>query len=97
MSYNSMPVVTFDLVFGTSKLERLNLSHNVIADIRKGKLTNSKWEVGKVVTSSRFVSRAFLERLFICGGRYWHTGDLGKEKLIKLSWGASSRGFNFFD
>lgn len=36
LSYNSMPVVTFDLVFGTSKLERLNLSHNVIADIRKG-------------------------------------------------------------
>lgn len=53
LSYNSMPVVTFDLVFGTSKLEKLNLSHNVIGDIRKGKFANLVWEVGKVVASRR--------------------------------------------
>ncbi|KAJ8983099.1 hypothetical protein NQ317_001842 [Molorchus minor] len=35
LSYNSMPVITFDLTIGTSKLEKLNLSHNAIADIRK--------------------------------------------------------------
>lgn len=52
-----MPVVTFDLVFGTSKLEKLNLSHNVIADIRKGKFANLKQE-------SCFGS--FFVRLFIC-------------------------------
>jgi Leucine-rich repeat (LRR) protein len=36
LSYNSMPVVTFDLVFGTSKVQKLNLAHNSISDIRKG-------------------------------------------------------------
>lgn len=36
LSYNKMPVLTFDIVFGTSKVEKLNLSHNSIADIRKG-------------------------------------------------------------
>ena len=37
LSYNSMPVVTFDLTFGTSKVKKLNLSHNSIADLRRGK------------------------------------------------------------
>lgn len=39
LSYNSMPLITYDLVFGSSKLEKLNLSHNAIADIRRGKFT----------------------------------------------------------
>lgn len=37
LSYNSIPVITYDLTFGTGKLEKLNMSHNAIADIRKGK------------------------------------------------------------
>ncbi|XP_063905507.1 protein artichoke isoform X1 [Zophobas morio] len=40
LSYNSMPVVTFDLTFGTSKVKKLNLSHNSIADLRRGVIGN---------------------------------------------------------
>ncbi|KAJ8958595.1 hypothetical protein NQ318_016316 [Aromia moschata] len=40
LSYNLMPVITFDLTVGTSKLEKLNLSYNSIADIRKGVIGN---------------------------------------------------------
>lgn len=39
LSYNAMPVLTYDIVFGTQQVEKLNLSHNAIADIRRGKLT----------------------------------------------------------
>lgn len=38
-----MPVLTTDITIGTSKVEKLNLSHNAISDIRKGileKLSN---------------------------------------------------------
>lgn len=51
LSYNSMPVVTFDLVFGTSRVEKLNLSHNVIADVRKGECANFGTEVGRAKVS----------------------------------------------
>lgn len=37
LSYNLMPVLTMDITVGTSKVEKLNLSHNAISDIRKGK------------------------------------------------------------
>lgn len=36
LSYNSMPLITYDLVYGSSKLEKLNLSHNTIGNIRRG-------------------------------------------------------------
>ncbi|KAG8035697.1 hypothetical protein G9C98_001125 [Cotesia typhae] len=45
LSYNSMPVVTFDLTTGTKKVEALNLSHNGINEIRRyviGNLTSLK-------------------------------------------------------
>lgn len=35
LSHNSLPILTFDLTFGTSKLKYLNLSYNGISDIRK--------------------------------------------------------------
>ncbi|KAK2589000.1 hypothetical protein KPH14_001849 [Odynerus spinipes] len=35
LSYNSMPVVTFDLTVGGKKLQYLNLSHNNINEIRR--------------------------------------------------------------
>ncbi|EZA50723.1 Chaoptin [Ooceraea biroi] len=35
LSYNTMPVVTFDLIAGSKKLEYLNLSHNNINEIRR--------------------------------------------------------------
>jgi Leucine-rich repeat (LRR) protein len=35
LSYNQIPVLTFDITFGTKKLKSLNLSHNTIKDIRK--------------------------------------------------------------
>lgn len=36
LSYNAMPVLTYDLTFGTKKVEKLNVSHNYINDIRRG-------------------------------------------------------------
>ncbi|KAL3286626.1 hypothetical protein HHI36_001125 [Cryptolaemus montrouzieri] len=35
-----MPLITFDLTIGTKKVERLNLSHNAISDIRRGVIGN---------------------------------------------------------
>lgn len=35
LSYNLIPVLTFDITFGTKKVKFLNLSHNSINDIRK--------------------------------------------------------------
>ncbi|XP_067213721.1 protein artichoke [Linepithema humile] len=35
LSYNTMPVVTFDLIAGAKKLQYLNLSHNNINEIRR--------------------------------------------------------------
>lgn len=35
LSYNEMPVLTYDLAFGTAKVKKLNISHNVINDIRR--------------------------------------------------------------
>lgn len=35
LSHNLIPVLTFDITFGTKKLKQLNLSHNSISDIRK--------------------------------------------------------------
>jgi Leucine-rich repeat (LRR) protein len=35
LSHNSLPILTFDITFGTRKLKYLNLSNNGISDIRK--------------------------------------------------------------
>ncbi|XP_034651599.1 chaoptin isoform X2 [Drosophila subobscura] len=40
LSYNQMPVLTYDITFGTKKLLHLNLSHNQINDLRRGVLSN---------------------------------------------------------
>lgn len=40
LSYNHIPVLTFDITFGTKKLKYLNISHNSINDIRKYVLGN---------------------------------------------------------
>lgn len=40
LSHNLIPVLTFDITFGTRKLKHLNLSHNAINDIRKFSLGN---------------------------------------------------------
>ncbi|KAH8401730.1 hypothetical protein KR009_007566 [Drosophila setifemur] len=40
LSYNQMPVLTYDLTFGTKKLFRLDVSHNQINDLRRGVLSN---------------------------------------------------------
>lgn len=40
LSYNLMPVLTYDLTFGTRRLRLLNVSHNAINDIRRGVLGN---------------------------------------------------------
>ncbi|KAJ8895326.1 hypothetical protein PR048_000651 [Dryococelus australis] len=40
LSYNVMPVLTFDITVGTKKLEVLNVSHNMLNEIRKYVLGN---------------------------------------------------------
>lgn len=46
LSYNQMPVLTYDITFGTKKLYKLNLSHNHINDLRRGeKLENKIFKV----------------------------------------------------
>ncbi|XP_022909438.2 protein artichoke [Onthophagus taurus] len=40
LSYNHMPIITYDLIFGTSKVKKLNISHNAIGDVRKYVLGN---------------------------------------------------------
>jgi len=39
LSFNSMPVVTIELIVGTKKIEKLNLSSNSITEIRSGKFS----------------------------------------------------------
>lgn len=41
LSYNLMPVLTYDLTFGTKRLQTLNLSNNQINDLRRGKFSLS--------------------------------------------------------
>jgi len=36
LSHNMMPVLTYDLTYGTGKMETLNVSHNIINEIRRG-------------------------------------------------------------
>lgn len=40
LSYNQMPVLTYDITFGTKKLISLNVSHNQINELRRGVLSN---------------------------------------------------------
>lgn len=40
LSYNQMPVMTYDITFGTKKLLSLNVSHNQINELRRGVLAN---------------------------------------------------------
>ncbi|EDW02077.1 chaoptin [Drosophila grimshawi] len=40
LSYNQMPVLTYDITFGTKKLRKLNVSHNQINELRRGVLSN---------------------------------------------------------
>ncbi|KAH8232998.1 hypothetical protein KR026_002902 [Drosophila bipectinata] len=40
LSYNQMPVLTYDITFGTKKLYQLDVSHNQINDLRRGVLSN---------------------------------------------------------
>ncbi|KAI5638062.1 leucine rich repeat domain-containing protein [Phthorimaea operculella] len=40
LSYNDIPVITFDITFGTQKVKKLNLAGNIINDIRNNVLGN---------------------------------------------------------
>lgn len=40
LSYNAMPVLTYDIVVGTRKMEVLNVSHNLLNEIRNNVLGN---------------------------------------------------------
>lgn len=40
LSYNQMPVLTYDIIFGTKRAKIINLSHNQLNDIRKYILGN---------------------------------------------------------
>lgn len=36
ISYNQIPIITQDIIFGTNKVKYLNLSHNSIDEIQPG-------------------------------------------------------------
>lgn len=38
MSYNEIPIITYDITVGTHKVKYLNLSHNSIDEIRPGNI-----------------------------------------------------------
>ena len=40
LSYNQMPVLTKEILRGTKHLKYLNVSHNMLNDVRRGKLMN---------------------------------------------------------
>ncbi|XP_023162502.2 chaoptin [Drosophila hydei] len=40
LSYNQMPVLTYDITFGTKKLLKLNVSNNQINELRRGVISN---------------------------------------------------------
>lgn len=44
LSYNEMPVLTYDLAFGTAKVTKLNISHNVINEIRRSECMDVQHE-----------------------------------------------------
>ncbi|BES97939.1 LRR_TYP [Nesidiocoris tenuis] len=78
LSYNLMPVVTFDLTYGTRKVEVLNLSHNQINEIRKGVTSNltslreldlSFNELTDLSDSNTFDLPASLKKLNLRGNR----------------------------
>lgn len=37
LSHNNMPVITNDMLVGTKHLKYLNISYNILSDVRKGK------------------------------------------------------------
>lgn len=39
LSYNQMPVLTKEILRGTKHLKYLNVSHNMLNDVRRGNLT----------------------------------------------------------
>lgn len=73
LSYNLMPVLTSDLTVGTGKAEILNISHNAISDIRKGKkhvfILRTYFLViaGHGYHTLFFFSNTILSILFFCG------------------------------
>ena len=46
LSYNMMPVLTHDITMGTKKVEVLNVSYNMINEIRKGEWSESRGRAG---------------------------------------------------
>jgi hypothetical protein len=49
LSYNVMPVLTYDITVGTRRMEVLNVSHNILNEIRHSEYTlneqHSIWEL----------------------------------------------------
>jgi hypothetical protein len=39
LSYNAMPVLTYDITVGTKRVELLNVSHNILNEIRPSEYT----------------------------------------------------------
>lgn len=79
LSYNSVPVLTYDVVFGTSKLEKLNLSHNSIADIRKGKNSIFYWKKVEYLMKNYLIMKYIWIRVSKCKFKMESTFDLNLE------------------
>jgi Leucine-rich repeat (LRR) protein len=49
LSHNNMPVITKEMLVGTKHLKYLNISYNILTDIRKGNLLLQLKIIDKVV------------------------------------------------
>lgn len=48
LSYNEIPVLTYDLAFGTRKVKFLNISHNQINEIRQSEYSTKNLPYNKL-------------------------------------------------
>ncbi|KAK0094348.1 hypothetical protein PV326_011160 [Microctonus aethiopoides] len=90
LSYNTMPVVTFDLTIGTKKIAYMNLSHNNINEIRKyviGNLTSLRTldlsynDLSDIAEDKIFEPPENLTNLYLSHNHFTH---LPMKKIISM-------------
>lgn len=73
LSYNAIPVLTYDITFGTKKVKKLNISHNSINDIRRGKMLYATVEGRPIFQPDRKLRAYILTRKMSNLSRFWET------------------------
>lgn len=85
LSFNEMPVITYDFAFGTHKVKTLNLSHNLINEVRR-----SKFNDRMIRRNIKFINFCFFEDV-LSNLTQLETLDLSFNELQALE----SDGYNF--